>query len=159
METVVSVISQFPESKKEQDLFVEKLIDEVTCGGWCNPLKILVQLKNMESIIKKFTSDKRIKDCVLNEAEKYGQKSFVDFNANIQIREKSEYDYSEANHPRYNFVCEELKRLNDEKKELESIMKLHRETWVYTDVNTGEISEISPISKRSETSVVITVNE
>lgn len=156
--TVTGVVTQFPSTKSEQDDFVERLINEVTCG-YGDPLRIEVQMANIEQVVKKYRSDPRIKECVLREAEKYGQKSFDEHHATFQIKETSSYNYDEAGHPRYNLVCGEIKRLNEERKELESIMRAQRNTWVYVDTETGEASDVCPLCRESSTIVSVTIKK
>ncbi|MDR2927155.1 MAG: hypothetical protein LBV41_02970 [Cytophagaceae bacterium] len=157
--TVSGVISLFPSTKAERDVFVERLIDHVT-SGYTDPLKVEIQMANIEQVVKKYRSDARINECVLNEAAKYGQKSFNVFNAKIEVKEVGvKYNYDEVGHPLYDSVCAEIDRLAEKKKELEQVMKAQNGVWIYTDPDTGEIAEVSPVCRTSTTKAVITINK
>jgi hypothetical protein len=72
MELVTSsVISQFPETPQERDVFVGKLIDEVASGICKDPIMIEIRLSNMESVIRRYRADERVKLRKMAAAEEY----------------------------------------------------------------------------------------
>lgn len=157
--TVPGMISLFPSSKTEQAEFVRQLVDNVLSGN-IDPLKAEIQICNIEQVCKAYRANDDIQDAVLTEAEKYGAKTFDLHGANIQIKEVGvKYDYSLTFHHQYNDICEKIEELAKEKKQIEEIMKLHKEAWVYTDINTGESYEVLPAVKTSTTRAVITIKK
>jgi hypothetical protein len=161
METmnVSSVLTLFPSSKDEQDVFVDKLIKSLQSGD-IDPLKVEAQMVNLEQVVKKYRSNKIVKDAVLTEAEKYGEKSFDIYGANVQIKEVgTKYNFLEVGHEKYNEICKEIDFLSEKKKELETILKAHSEKWVEVDFDSGNTYEVLPLSKSSTTQVVLTIKK
>lgn len=157
--TVQSVITLFPSNKREQIVFVDKLIDNVV-NGEINPLTAEIQMKNIEDVVKAYRSNEEIKEAVLKEAEKYGQKSFETNGAKVQIKEVGvKYNYLEVGHLEYNSICDAINQLTEKKKAIEKIMQAQTEKWVYTDTESGETYEVLPLSKESTTQAVISINK
>jgi len=158
--TAAATLTLFPETKEQQKTFVENLINEVLEGN-TDPLKAEAQITNIESVCKAYRADKRIKEAVLNEAERYSRKELENlFNAKFQIKEVGvKYDYSECGLKKYNDLCHEIETLNEIKKSFENIMKMHYNTWIFTDPETGECYEVEPPSRTSTTQVVTEINK
>lgn len=157
MTNVTSVIALFPTTKTEQNEFVRMLVDNVMSGN-TDPLSAEVQICNIEQVCKAYRANTRIKNAVLEEAEKYGQKSFDFRGANIQIKEVGvKYHFDEAGHKRYNELISSIELLTAEKKELETVMKARSDVWIEVDKETGEAYEVMPVAKTSTTQAVITI--
>ena len=157
--TVSSVIALFPTTKTEQTEFVRMLVDNVMSGN-TDPLAAEVQICNIEQICKAYRANTRIKNAVLEEAEKYGQKSFDFKGANIQIKEVGvKYYFAETGHKRYNELLDAIELLNAEKKEFEAVMKIKTDVWIEVDKETGEAYEVQPVAKTSTTQAVITIKK
>ena|GEM_PF-4103595 len=68
--TVTGLVTLFPSTQREQDVFVGKLIDSVL-AGYISPLTVDAQMKNIEQVVKRYRSDARINECLQRETEKY----------------------------------------------------------------------------------------
>lgn len=157
--TAGSVITLFPSNKREQSVFVDKLIDNVV-NGEINPLTAEIQMKNIEDVVKAYRTNAEIKEAVLKEAEKYGQKSFETNGAKVQIKEVGvKYNYLEVGHLEYNSICDAIAQLTEKKKNIEKIMQAHNEMWIHTDTESGETYEVLPLSKESTTQAVISISK
>lgn len=157
--TVNSVLALFPETKSEISTFVSKAV-ESALNGYENPLKLQVQISALEQVLKGIKDNADFKEASLKEADKYGQKSFTDFNSTIQVKETGvKYDYSNCGYPVYNEICEKINELNTQKKQIEDQLKAIKEETKFVDENTGEEITILPPTKTSTTSVVITLNK
>jgi len=157
--TVQSVLTLFPETKEQQDKFVDLLVSQIE-NGEVDPLKAEAQIVNIEQIVKKYRANKTVQDACLNEAEKYGAKQFTLHNAKYSIKEVGvKYDYSDCNHPVYNDLCDKIKELEEQKKNIESQLKSFSKMWIYTDSDTGEVVEVYPPAKSSLTRVVVEINK
>jgi hypothetical protein len=157
--SVSSVITLFPTTKTQQSIFVGKLIDNVL-NGEINPLESEIQMKNIEDVVKAYRSNEEIKEAVLKEAEKYGQKTFETSGATVQIKEVGvKYNFEDCGHLEYNSICDAINQLTAKKKEIEARMKAHSEKWIETDIQTGETYEVYPVSKSSTTQAVITIGK
>jgi hypothetical protein len=134
METAISTLSYFPDTKEQSINFAEKLVNEVL-SGMTDPIKVDVQLKILEDMIKKVRD--QIKQNVLKEADKYGEKSFNLNGAKITISGKTTYDYKSCNYSKYNDLI-------DSKEKMETMLKSLTDKLV--DPYTGEI--ILPPAKK-----------
>ena len=157
--TVNSVLSLFPETKSSIATFVDKAV-ESALNGYENPLKIHVQITAMEQVLKGIKDNADFKDAVLNEAERYGQKSFSDFNSQIQVKETgTKWDYQSCGHPQYGRLCAKIAELTEEKKLIEKYLQAIKNPVDYIDPETSEMCKVYPPAKTSTTSVVITLNK
>lgn len=153
--TTLSVVKLFPETKKQQDSFVERLVGQVL-GGNADPLEVEVLMCRMEQVIKKYRNDKRVQEAVLNEAEKYGQKTFGFRNAKVTIKETGvKYDYSASCD--WQQAKAEADKAADTLKAIEDDLKKAREIHPYLDRISGEL--ITCIPKSSTTRAVIEINK
>ena len=156
---VSGLISNFPSTKKEQEMFVQELIND-TLDGNCDILHREAQMCNIEQVVKAYRKNDEIKEAVLNAAEKHGAKTFDYAGAQIQIKEVGvKYNYSDLGHLKYNQICSDIAKLTEQKKELENILKAHLTSWVETDIDTGETYEVLPAIKSSTTSAVFTIKK
>jgi hypothetical protein len=91
--TTTSILALFETNKEQRQSFALSLVDEIEQGN-VNPLKVHLQIKCMEDIIKLLNSNTIYKKAVLEEAEKQGQKSFEYQNAKVEIKETGvKYDF------------------------------------------------------------------
>jgi len=153
MENAISYLNVLPQTKEEIKSFASKVKESYLLGEE-NPLKLHIQLKSFEILLKTIKDDKEIKEAILNEVEKYGAKNFEDFGAKISITERGTYDYSNCNHSEYNELLKELSELTEKKKKIELMLQsIDRPVG---DADTGEI--INPAQKKSNTIISITLN-
>ncbi len=68
----LSNLSLFETTKEQRQQFCANVID-VLSEGMADPLKIHLQVKCLEDIIKQITSNAAYKDFLLTEASKYGK--------------------------------------------------------------------------------------
>lgn len=151
--TPTSLLAIMPNKKEEIKTFSEMLLTQIK-NGEIDPLKIHVQLKAIESVIKKVNESEQYKDAIRNESEKHG-KSFTMYGAKIDLAEVgTKYDYSNCNHSEYLDVCERIAKLEKEKKEFETLLKAITKPTAM--VVFGELVEVNPPVKSSTSSIKIT---
>ena len=124
-------------------------------AGEAEPLKVAIQLKALEDVIKKLRTDIQIKDYTLEEAERYGEKSFDVHGANFQIKETGvKYDYSNCNDATLEGLYNKMNDLKKKIKDRENMLKMISEDnqAISTD---GEI--LNPPIKTSKTGITITL--
>ena len=92
MENALSQISQLPLTKMEQEDYARKAIDEILSGIY-DPLRIDMQLKAMEEVIKKIREDHRVRGAVIDEADKYG-KTFPLHGVRIEVKNRTTRDFA-----------------------------------------------------------------
>src|SRR5690606_40183557 len=94
-----SILSLFETTKEQRKLFVVKVVEALESGS-VDPMKIHLQAKCMESIIKDLNANKAYKDHVLDAAQRYGAKSFDFNNSKVEIKEVGvKYDFSKCGDP------------------------------------------------------------
>ncbi len=126
--------------------------------GEVNPLSIQVGLSAIENVIKQVKASDIYKAQTLKEAEKYGQKSFDMYGANLQIKEVGvKYDFASCGDPTWEDINQRMESLKAEMKEREEFLKrTPKDGQTCVDENTGEVYKIYPPVKISTTSVTAT---
>lgn len=118
----VTDLSLFETTKSERQDFAQSIVNGLK-EGLSDPLKVHLQVKCMEDLIKQITSHPDYKDLTLDEAVKYG-KSFEHYNAKFEIKEMGvKYDYSNCGDPIYNQLANELAELEKKVKDRQTFLK------------------------------------
>lgn len=153
--TAVGVLSLLETTKEQRESFVRSIVSALD-EGTADPLKVHLQVKNTEDLIKQITSDEKYREFLLNEASKYG-KSFEQYNAKFHLKETgTRYDYS---------VCgdSEMMQLQEEADKLAEKIKA-RQKFLQNLPASGleilqgdELITIYPPIKTSTTSVTVTL--
>lgn len=85
-------LNTLPFSKVEQASFVSQVVAEILSGN-INPLDADLKLKAMEEAITKIRKDDKVKEYVIEEAEKYG-KTFERSGVTITVTQKTIKDFT-----------------------------------------------------------------
>ena len=158
-QTVSSLVSMFPETKSQIDEFVSKMVENAL-DGYVNPLHTEAQLACMEKVVKDIRSNSEFKEAVLKEAEKFGQKTFNEHNAQFQIKEVgSKWHYENCNHQQYERICQQIDELTEQKKAFEKFIQAQKKPYDHVDTETGEMYTVNLPYKTSTTSVVVTIQK
>ena len=152
-----SVVALFETNKVQRQSFVNMLIESLDNGN-VDPLKIHLQVKCMEDIIKQLNENPTYKESVLSQAQTYASKEFDFINSKISIREVgTKYDFSNCNDTVYNELEAQQNTLKDKIKErADFLKKAPIEGTTIVDSN-GEVVTVYPPSKTSTTSVVVSL--
>jgi hypothetical protein len=146
-------LSLFETSKAERQEFAQVVINNAK-EGLLNPLKLHLQVKCLEDLIKQITSQPEYKELTLDEAYKYG-KTFEHYNAKFEIKEMGvKYDYSVCQDPVYNNLKSKLVILEDEIKAREKYLKAIPSQGVETLLE-DEIVILYPPNKTSTTTISV----
>lgn len=156
--TTTSILSLFETTKEQRQSFALGIIDALQAGE-VDPLKVHLQVKCMESIIKLLNENTIYKQSILEAAEKHGQKSFEYMNSKVEIRETGvKYDFEKCNDKEWEFLDSHSKAIDNDLKEREKFLKtVSAKGLEIVDKFTGELVTIYPPSKSSTTSVAITL--
>lgn len=155
--SATGILSLLETTKAQRTSFVDSIVTSLK-DGTADPLKVHLQIKNTEDLVKQMTDNKEYRALCLDEAQKYG-KSFERFNAKFQVKEVgTKYDWSACNDA-------ELQRLEWEaetaakalKNRQEFLKKAPQDGVIVTNEQTGETEKIYPPSKSSTTSVAVTL--
>lgn len=152
METTISNLSIFPQTKAERKTFVEMAVNEIL-SGVKNPLEIELILKNLEETISEIRKNEEVKRIIYDEAAKYNQKSFDFMNAEITLTSRSTFNFKDCNDSVYNDLDNTEKMIKEQKKERESFLKALKCEVVNPE--TGEM--IYPASKSTNDFLTIKI--
>jgi hypothetical protein len=150
-----SILALFDTTKAERKTFVSQVLETVS-EGIAHPLKVHLQVKCMEEIIKDILSSKEYKDNILSEAQKHG-KSFEFHNGDFSIRETGvSYDWSYCGDA---ILDELLRSMQELEAKIESRKEFLRtipsDGLTIVDEETGEVFNVYPPVKRSTTTVAV----
>lgn len=138
METAISQFTYLPASKKEREVFVQMCVDEITSGSR-NPLEFEIMLKNLEETISAIRKRPEVKEVVLQEAEKYPEKTIGFMGTKITKASKTTFYFNECGDSVYNELSAQLAEMKEKVKQRETFLKTIKPGMEIPDVNTGEI--------------------
>lgn len=153
--TPASILSLIGTDKQERERFAQYAIQQAI-DGTRDPLMMHLQLKAMEDIIKRITSDDAYRNACIDEAAKYDSRNAFEFhNAKLQLREVGiKWDYSNTGDSFLVELNEQIDRLTEAKKAREKFLQAIPASGI-ANPETGEI--VYPATKTSTTSVVVTL--
>lgn len=154
--STIKLFDNYPKNKFDQQMLANDIILPVI-EGEVNPIETYIKARSMLEALKIVTDDDRIKDLVITEVEKYGNKA--EFNsANLQVKDVGvKYDYSVCNDQIYNDL---LYMLNDIKEQIKIrekfLSKIPSEGTTIVYEQTGEVRTIYPPIKQGSQGITIT---
>ena len=143
-----NVLNMVPQNKRDITRVAAFIVSSVIAGD-ANPLEIDVKLRYLEELISQVRSNTKMKAEILEEAEKYPEKTFQAYGVEITKTSRGSYDYKSCGDSFYDGVIQELEELNGYRKEREKLLQNLKENLVVKE--TGEI--ISPPQKSSTDSI------
>ena len=153
MQTAVSTLSVFPNTKEQVSLFANKLRTELE-NGEVNPLEIITMQKAIEKVFDAVKPT--LSELARAEAEKHG-KSFDFKGAKIECVEVgTKYDFSECGHLDYSDLCDKINQLTEMKKNYETMIKTYKEPQNLISLN-GDVMTVYPPKKTSTSSIKVTL--
>jgi len=135
----LAIFKQIPGTETQIEAVVFDAKQKILSGDY-NPIDLEVQLKAMEEVIKRLRGDRDIKEYVIDEANKYPEKSFHHGSVTITKANRTTYDFSQD---------EEWRRLKTIENEKGDDRKLREKKLKgsFVDSETGELVEaIEPSS-------------
>ena len=154
--TTTGILSLFETSKEQRQTFVNDLVNRIETGT-VDPVKIHLQIKSMEEIVKSITSNDRYKDLLLDESNKYG-KSFEKYNGKFSIKEVGvKYDYSKCGDLELDELQKNQDELSDKIKKRQEFLKTIPTSGIDIITADGECIKVFPPAKSSTTSVTVTL--
>ena len=122
MESVISYLTVLPESKEQRQQFIEMAESEILSGNR-NPLEFEIALKSLEELIKEIRKLETVKRAVLNEADKYHEKTFDFRGYKITKTSRSTYDFSTCNDYQWNELKQKEEAIKETIKQRETFLK------------------------------------
>jgi len=156
--STTSILSLFETTKEQRESFALDLIDKIDSGN-VDPLKVHLQVKCMEDVVKLINANTNYKKAILESAENVGQKSFQFHNAKFEIKETGvKYDFSKCEDEVLTRLYSQQSELDAKVKSRESMLKtVPAKGMIITDEETGETFTVYPPAKSSTTSVAVTL--
>lgn len=153
--TAVGVLSLLETTKEQRESFVRSIVSALD-EGTADPLKVHLQVKNTEDLIKQITSDEKYREFLLNEAGKYG-KTFERFNAKFQVKETgTRYDYSVCGDSEIMQLQEQAEKIAEKLKARQKFLQSLPASGVEV-LQGDELVTLYPPVKTSTTSVTVTL--
>ena len=154
--TTTSIISLFHTNKEERASFVNDVISKLESGE-ADPIKVHLQIKCMESIVKDLNDNKDYRLMLLSAAEKNGKK-FTAYNSEFSIKEVgTKYDYSNTGDIEYSDLEKQSAEFSEKLKSRQKFLQTIPVAGMDIITSEGEAIHIYPPSKSSTTAVAVTL--
>lgn len=155
--TTTSILALFQTTKEERQSFVCDVLNRIESGD-VDPLKIHLQVKCTEDIMKQICASDVYKRRVVEEAEKQG-KSFQFHNAKFEVKEVgTKYDWSKCEDPELASLMAQQAEIDAKVKARQDMLKtVSQKGLTITDTDTGDTYTVYPPAKSSTTNVAVTL--
>ena len=154
--STTGLLNLFETSKSERTIFVHDVIENIESGN-ADAIKVHLQVKCMESIIKDLTAHPIYKSYLLDAAEKHGKK-FTSFNAEFSIRETGvKYEYDQCNDDVLDELLKDQAMIDGNVKARQKFLQNLPDIGMDIVTEHGEMKHIYPPAKSSTTSVAVTL--
>lgn len=151
--TTTGILSLLDTTKAQRQSFVADIISRCEeCTA--DPIKVKLQVKKMEDLIKAIQDNPRFKDLLHDEAVKYG-KTFEMYEARFEIRSgAAKYDYTGCNDAEYNRLTASIEELTTRRNERETFLKSLPAVGLETVTEDGEVVTLYPPVKSPAADVI-----
>jgi len=154
--TTQGILSLFQTTKAERSTFIADVMERIE-NGTADAIKVHLQLKAMEEIVKSLTTNESYKTHLIDAAEKNGKK-FVAFNAEFSIKEMGQrYDFTYCGDDELLSLYAQEAKLKREIKDREDFLKKIPIKGLEQVILHGEVITLFPPSKTSTTTVAVTL--
>jgi transcriptional regulator of nitric oxide reductase len=154
--TTTNILSLLDTTKAERQSFVLDLISRIE-EGEADPVKVKVQVKKMEDLLKAIGENQRFKDLVMDEATKYG-KSFEMYNAKFEIRSApAKMDYSCCNDAEWSRLTNSIEELKTRLKDREAFLKTIPVIGLETRVDDELVTLYPPVKSPAADIIAVTL--
>lgn len=151
--TASSALALFETTKAQRESFAAAIVSEIKEGN-IDPLKIHMQLKSAEHLLKSTNENPEYKSLLLDAAEKHGKK-FETYNAEFQIKEAgTKWDYSNCGDDKLIELEFRINALTDQLKARQKFLQTIPAAGI-ADPETGAM--LYPATKSSTTIVQCTL--
>jgi len=153
--STTSTLGLFDTTKAQRQSFCIDIVGKLE-NGEADPLKIHLQVKAMEDLIKQLQDNTVYKRFLLDEAAKYG-KSFEYINAKFEVKEMGvKYDYSQCGDPEMTELLRQETEIKEKVKARSEFLKTLPTTGLsIMQEDTGELVIVYPPSKTSTTTLTV----
>jgi hypothetical protein len=150
----LSTITAMPVTYQEIGSFVQRVKAEILSGEY-DPLTVEIHLKAMEETIKLLRGDEEIKNEVIKEALKHGEKQFDYHGVKMQVRDSGvKWDYAATQDSEWAILDAEATEISEKKKAREKFLQAIPAEGTVSPT-TGEM--IYPPSRSAKTTIFVTL--
>ena len=155
MNNQLQTLSLFETTKEQRAAFCAEIINQLEQGAQ-DPLKVHLQVKSMEDIIKQLNDNPVYKSYLLDAASQHGKK-FAFQNAEFSIKEAgTRYDYSQCGDTEAEELELQINQLTEKLKARYKFLQTVPAEGI--DIRIGdEMVTVYPPSKSSTTTVAVTL--
>ena len=146
-------LATIPATKEELKVLATDIVTSVL-DGEKNPLETDIKLRYLAELVEMVRKHSLMKKAVIDEAEKYPEKTFDAYGAVITKTFSSKYSYEACNDAQWNDLVKEIQILTDQRKGRETFLK-GLDGSETADPETGEI--ISPPLRESSDQLRVTL--
>jgi hypothetical protein len=141
--STTGILSLLDTTKAQRATFVSDLISRIE-EGQADPIKVKLQVKKMEELVKAIQDNQRFRELLMDEAVKEG-KSFERYEAKFEIRSApAKLDYTACNDAEYTRLTASIEELKGRLKERESFLKSMPSCGLDIVTDDGEVYKIYP---------------
>lgn len=135
-ELASSTLFSFPETPEQIETFLQSLKEEIL-SGTLDPKRLIVQKKIISDCLEALLSDKEVKNCLMDEIEKYGKDGVGYGKFKITKEHRRTYDYSQTGDSMVVKYQEETDKVTQQLKARQKFLQMLSKPMV--DPETGEL--------------------
>ena len=152
---IQSVIKLLPENKEQIANFTV-MLRNLLDSGEVNPFEILICIKGFEKVIENIKP--LLIELSIDEYDKYSEKEVIYKGVKLVKKEAgTKYDFSNCGDVHWERYNSDIILLTNSKKERESFLKTIENNLNIIDQETGEVYELFPPSKKSTTTISVSI--
>jgi hypothetical protein len=141
--TTTGILSLLDTTKAQRATFVSDLISRIE-EGQADPIKVKLQVKKMEELVKAIQENKRFRELLMDEAVKLG-KTFERYEAKFENRSApAKFDFTACNDAEHTRLTASIEELKCRLKERESFLKSMPSCGLDIVTDDGEVYKIYP---------------
>jgi hypothetical protein len=151
--TTTGILSLLDTTKAQRATFVSDLIGRIE-EGQADPIKVKLQLKKMEELVKAIQDNQRFRELLMDEAVKEG-KTFERYEAKFEIRSApAKLDYTACNDAEHTRLTASIEELKGRLKERESFLKSMPSCGLDIVTDDGEVLKVFPPTKSPAADII-----
>lgn len=154
----LTTLSLFQIDKYRREMIIHNTLSDIESGN-IDPLKVHVQVKNMEKIIKSLSDNEKYRKALVDAADSYGEKKFNFMGSEMEKKEAGvKYDFSKCNDPVLVDLAIKFEEAKVKLEKRQSLLKtIPKAGLPMIDPDTGETYTAYPPAKSSTTIVQCTL--
>ena len=151
--TTTGILSLLDTTKAQRATFVTDVISRIE-EGQADPIKVKLQVKKMEELVKAIQDNPRFRELLMDEAVKEG-KTFERYEAKFEIRSApAKMDYSACNDAEHTRLIASIEELKGRLKDRESFLKTIPAVGLDTVTEDGEVIKLFPPIKSPAADII-----